>query len=226
MHFRVVALTAMLGVAWAGPAGAIAVSNFNFEAAPQANGGIVIGTPTGWVTSGGTQGFYNPDSGFYSNLTINDPPNSGVIGTMNGPNVAFVFSSAGAFMTNTTGYGVVVGETYTLTVAVGARSTAEAFGAVVSLLDGDSTLTSQTLTVAPALNSFGDVTLTYTAVAGDSGLLRIRLGQSAAGGYADFDNVRLDVVTSASLPEPGAVGLVALGALALVRRRGRNGVPG
>lgn len=197
---------------------AVPVANFDFEASALSDGGIAIGVPSGWTTSGGTQGTYNPSSVFYNNAAITDPPNSGVIGTMSGARVAFLFESPGAFMTNTTSYNVVVGETYALTVAMGDRTNGGVFGAVLTLLDGDSVLASQTLSSAPAAGSFGDVTLTYTAMAGDSGALRIRLGQSGGGGYADFDNVRLNVV-AASVPEPAHVTVGGLGMLAYLRRR-------
>jgi hypothetical protein len=145
---------------------------------------------------------------------------------MSGARVAYLFSSPGAFLTNTTTYNVVVGETYALTVAIGDRTwSGSIFGAVLTLLDGDSVLASQTLSIAPAVASFGDVTLTYTAVAGDSGALRIRLGQSGAGNYADFDNVRLNVVT-ASVPEPASVALMALGLAALGAARRRKQLEG
>ncbi len=161
---------------------AITVTNFDFEASALSDGAIAIGVPSGWTTSGGTQGTYNPNFSFYNNAAITDPPNSGVIGTMSGARVGFLFTSPGAFMTNTTTYNVVVGETYALTVAMGDRTFGgSSFGAVLTLLDGDSVLASQTVSSAPAVGSFGDVTLTYTAMAGDSGALRIRLGQSGGG---------------------------------------------
>ena len=198
---------------------AITVTNFDFEASALSDGAIAIGVPSGWTTSGGTQGTYNPSFSFYNNAAITDPPNSGVIGTMSGARVGFLFTSPGAFMTNTTTYNVVVGETYALTVAIGDRTFGgSSFGAVLTLLDGDSVLASQTVSSAPTVGSFGDATLTYTAVAGDGGALRIRLGQSAAANYADFDNVRLNVV-AASVPEPAHVAVAGLGMLAYLRRR-------
>lgn len=213
----------LLSASFAAPSMAITVTNFDFEALALPDSGIAIGIPSGWTVSGGVQGVYNPSAAFYGVAGISDPPNSGVIGTMSGPRVGFIFSSPGAHMTNTTGYSVVTGETYSLTVAVGARVGAGTVGAVVSLLDGDSELASLLVTTAPAAGSFGDVTLSYTATAADSGLLRIRLGQTGADNYADFDNVRLSAAGVATVPEPAHAWAFGLAGLAVLRRRRRAG---
>lgn len=202
----------------------ILVSNFNFATPSLANGGINVGAVPGWTKSGGTAGNYNPDTTFYNNPQITDPPNSGVIGTMDDPRVGFLFQSQNQSLTNTTSYAVVPGEKYQLTVAVGERngSNASAFGGwKIELLDGDSVLAVNSGTTAPAALSFGDVSLTYTAVALDAGFLRIRLSEPGTT-YADYDNVRLDATPIAAVPEPASLALLSVGLASLVSLRMRR----
>ncbi len=187
----------------------ITVNNFDFSNPSLANGNSNGGSIPGWsaTVTTGTIGTYNPGIEYYSNPSIVDPGSSGVIGTMADPNVAFLYWGSGQSISTATGYSIVAGETYRLTVAVGNRNGAFAapFGGwQIELLDGDSVLAMQSGISAPAPGSFGDVSLYYTAVTGDSGLLRIRLSQP--GVYADYDNVRLDVV-----PEPASVMLLGVG---------------
>ena len=204
------AIGLLLALAAASPAQAtdIAVSNFNFEANARPDGSAGTGQLSNWAIVGGANvGTYNPSTAFYNTPQITDPANSGVIGSMNGPNLAYIFE-AGATITNTTGHAIVLGETYQLTVAVGQRSNAQSFSPVMlSLLDGNSLLASTTVSTPPAANSVGDVSLGYTAQAGDSGNLRIQL-KLVSGLYGDFDNVRL---TASAVPEPASLGLMALG---------------
>jgi hypothetical protein len=65
------------------------------------------------------------------------------------------------------------------------------------------------------------VSLSFTAQAGNTGLIGIRLGLPARSLYADFDNVRL----TSSVPEPAAAVLMALGLAALARRRRHLSAP-
>jgi MYXO-CTERM domain-containing protein len=62
-----------------------------------------------------------------------------------------------------------------------------------------------------------DTTQTFTSdISGGFNSLRIGSGLSSAGGGAGFDNF---VVSSDAVPEPAALGFVALGGLTLLRRR-------
>lgn len=220
---------AWIALVAAGPAQAldVVVPNFNFEANARPDGVLASGVLDGWQVTGNWVSFgtYNPNQSYYGTPLIADtafPSNgSGVIGTMNGPNLAYIFGPtvAGAFITAATSHGVVAGETYVLTVAIGQRfgpPNQQTYSPVtLSLLDGDSTLSSTVITAPPAAGTFGDASLIYTAQAGDSGNLRIRLG-IASGQYADFDNVRLTV---SPVPEPSSVAAMVLGLTVLGLRR-------
>jgi hypothetical protein len=203
-------------------AASITVPNFNFEANALADGQIGSSLIAGWTFAGSSNSFgtYNPSIDYYTNSSITDPPNSGVIGTMNGARVAYIFNStgAGASITASGQHTVVTGETYLLTVAIGQRNaTQQSFSRVtLSLWDGDSLLASSDVTTAPALGSFGDASLSYTAQAVDAGNLRIQLSVPANTNYADFDNVRLSVTP---VPEPATLGLMALGVAVVASRR-------
>lgn len=171
----------------------IAVTNFDFSAPAQADGGINTGAVTGWAESGGTIGNFNPNDGFYIGTT--GAP--GTIGTMSDPHALFFFNAAGQSVSQTTGTTLAPGVRYTLTAAVGERSSAAAaFGGYnVQLLSGASVLESAASGTVPALDTFADVSVEY--VSGSSspaGSIGIRLGQlNDVGGndYVDYDNVRL-----------------------------------
>lgn len=202
-------------------AASIAITNADFEAVQRSDGGIAIGAHApGWTFVNGTYGVYNPSLAFYSNAQITDPPNSGVIGTMSGPMVAFIFSSANAHLTATTAHSVVAGERYQLTVAVGTRSNSSPGTTYLALLDGDSELARHDVGVGErVVGSFTDITLSYTASAADAGALRVRLGQDG-GNHSDFDNVRLTV---SAVPEPASWALLVCGAGLLVALRRQRG---
>lgn len=113
----------------------IAVTNFNFEVNARPNGGLGASDLDGWQISGNRVSFgtYNPDTSYYNTPLITDPANgSGVIGTMSGPNMAFIFGATGegATITTTTGHSAVAGETYLLTVAIGQRLNDQTFSPV------------------------------------------------------------------------------------------------
>jgi hypothetical protein len=212
-------------------ASSVDVPNFNFEAIPLGDGKLGSFQIPGWTFAGASvsYGTYNPGTSYYANPAIADPPNSGAIGTMSGPRVAYIFDAngTGASVTTRTQHVVAAGETYLLTVAIGQRNaTQQAFGRVtLSLWDDDSLLATGNVATAPAPGSFGDASLRYTAQAADAGRLRLQLSVPAGTNYADFDNVRLSVT---AVPEPATAGLMMLGlAVVASRRRGcsRTGVP-
>lgn len=198
----------------------IVVKNYNFEANPLADGQQFSGQIPDWVKVGSAgSGYYNPNKDYYSNPAILDAGSTGgLLGTMNGPNVAYMFLGGGTTLTNTTATAVVIGTTYVLTAAVGQRNNGQVFTPVtLELLGGGVTLALTTVNSAPALNSFGDVSLSYTAQAGDTGLIGIRLGLPSGSVYADFDNVRLTSTTT-PVPEPISAALMALGLAAMAGR--------
>ena len=94
---------------------------------------------------------------------------------------------------------VVPGMTYLLTVAVGARDNGEDFAGYIISLGADSGVLSTISGIdAPALGSFEDVSLTYTATDADSEFLDISLAAGLTDASVDFTNVRLEAVPEAS----------------------------
>ena len=112
--------------------------------------------------------------------------------------------------------------TYTLTVAVGRRGTAETAGQYkIELLAGGNPVAQATGVATWTTDSWQDVVANITVPGGHAEInnaLGVRLSHIGSGStYADFDNVRLDAV-----PEPGGVLLVVAGAASLIRRRRRR----
>ncbi len=218
---RLVAFVFVCGVCAEAHAGAIAISNHDIELPAQADGGINTGSITSWTETGnGTNGNFNPNgNSWYLTLDDEDDGGSGgVFGTMDGPVVGFFYDSSTGAFTQTTAHALVVGETYTLNVAIGQRdaSGGPAFaGYKIDLLSGASVLASVTGTSGPSgAGTFGDATLVHTATVGDpAGLIGVRVGVLNSG-YLDFDNVRLTYV-----PEPATLAFAAVGGLAMIRRR-------
>jgi hypothetical protein len=115
---------------------------------------------------------------------------------------------------------------YTLTVATGWRADLPGLGFGtypgygIELYAGTTLIASDydTVSGAPALDSWKDATATYSYDAGDAGLvgqaLEIRL--IGYGIQSNYDNVRLDF---AAVPEPSSAALLGLGGLALILRR-------
>ena len=203
----------------------IFVNNFNFESNAQADGAIAVTVPTGWTVFGGTAGVFNPTASGaqYSNADFTDTSGPmGIVGTMSGTTVAFLFQGAGSYFAQTTSHSIVAFEEYQLTVAVGGRTLGPSVqGASLEMWGGNSLLGS-ILVEGPA-NSFGDRELNVVSGPGDNGLLSIRLRQ-AGGNYADFDNVRLTLVAApSSVPEPSSFALAMIaGLLACTATRRRR----
>ena len=125
---------------------------------------------------------------------------------------------------------LVSGTIYTLTVAIGNRISGHATDNFKIELDahdgsGNSILARYDgLGSSLTADSWTDKTISYTATAADAGkTLTIFLGvDTAAKTYSqvtDFDNVRL---TSAPIPEPGTITLLAAGLLACAWRNRRS----
>ncbi len=154
-------------------------------------------------------GYYNPNASFYAN-SDDGGANGGVLPNMSGRHVAFLSNSAANTCFLQTRRALLqAGHTYTLTAAIGVRSSAAVFGgATLELLADGKVLASRSMDRAAlnALNAgnasgtFTDIALSYTSgetlAAGQALAIRVRK-PGGEGTYLDFDNVRL---SSAATP--------------------------
>ncbi len=174
----------------------IQVRNADFESPAQpTDGAINTGAVTAWTESGGTIGTFNPDTRWYTNTACIDT-NGGVLGTMAGRSVLFFYQSAGQSALQTLTQPALPGVRYTLTASVGDRDVApNVFGGyTLALQTGGTSLATRVSSTPPAAGTFADVTLPYTAQAGDPvGPLQVRMAQNAGAGgsFVDYDNIRL-----------------------------------
>jgi len=94
----------------------------------------------------------------------------------------------------------VSGRVYSLTVALGVRTSNDIFaGALIELLAGEEVVAGRTISTAPIAGEFADVQLNWSApYAYDDATLTIRIQPSmpSAGSYLDVDNVRLSHVVA------------------------------
>lgn len=218
-----------LGILLALPAGAatvIPVTNHSFETPTLGDGGGA--GFTGWSFFGVNGGAitYNPTSANFTGAAGS--------GTPSGADGANVLSTNAA---QTTGYGGVnqvitgaqltAGETYTMTVAVGAykdlgvsdwrlaiNTQSMAIGNYLAATTG----TAGQLTV----DDFNDFTVQYTATGSETQKgenLQIWI-MNAANSWSS-KNVAFDNVRFTSIPEPSAALLGGIGCLLLLRRRSR-----
>ena len=181
------------------------VADPGFEAVTLGDGGLGYVSPA-WrgTTFPPGQYAFNPSSAYYASLAGRTET-----GTMTGQNVGLLYGSAPSPLQQSTGTAVVAGETYTVQVAVGGRSTTQKFsGLRLDLLVGGTSVASLTRATPPVPGSFGTVALTWTApaavTAGAVGLRISALAPSAAG-YLDVDSVRLTAGTPPLLPIPVSV---------------------
>jgi hypothetical protein len=205
----------MLGFSAAALAIPIAVTNPSFETLPA--GGLTSPCGTncsfsgpgaaipGWITTGGN-GQFHPGP----------PTNTTFFNTV--PDGTVVAYSNGGTISQTTGATVQLGVLYTLLVDVGFRKDFPDLG-TVELLIG----TTPIIATGPVAQLSGDwftYTATYTGLASDVGK-SIGIALLSAGIQGDWDNVRLNAVAPAAVPEPAPLALLglAIGAFALSRRR-------
>jgi hypothetical protein len=136
------------------------------------------------------------------------------------PNGSVVaFTNGGALSQTLAGVSLLPNSVYTLSVDVGHRNDLSGANYSLNLLDGSNVFCSSTTGgVSKNSNSivggtFADITLTCaTGATPPAGLLGIEL--TGAGLQVDFDNVKLDVTSSAvSTPEPSALALTFVGLL-------------
>ena len=190
-------------------AGAITINNPGFED-PVLSDGAWTYDYIGWNTSADEWvGTWNPDpdGAIYYGYGGNAPE---------GQNVGW----AAASDTDALGFGQILAETltadttYTLTVEVGNNFYYAWNGYQVQLLAGGNLLAEDDNTLTIASDTFETSTVTYTSGASvtPGQALEIRLLAKVGTGEANFDNVQL-------IPEPATMGLLGLGALALIRRK-------
>jgi len=219
------AALAGLALATSAQAASIAVGEDSFEGAKALGGWTDVvappspgpgpgestaSVPSPWVVSGG-QGTGWTDTSQYSG------------GIPDGD--IYAYMNAAGNISQTLAATLQADTTYTLTVATGWRADLPGFGFPtypgygIELWAGGVMLASDYDTDAgnsgPALDSWKDVTATYTSpssVTADP--LEIRL--IGYGIQTNYDDVRLDGTV---VPEPSAVALIGLGGLALLRRR-------
>jgi hypothetical protein len=218
----------------------IAVPNFSFEASVLGDGSFDPEPISDWTFTGTylQAGAYNSTNSEFTGTTGNPLPapaagNNFALtnltrGTLAGNNAVSITSAAPL----TT---VLPLSTYTLTVAMGNRVSGAEVGDTLSieLLVNDVVVPASTLTLLGSTipgNSFADFTTSFTTGLIDplnGGALKVQIRHStlAGGGVAtgDFDNVRLDVLTTVlPAPEPSAFALLGLGMLALVKQTRRR----
>ena len=168
-----------------------------------------FGPIPGWSNTGSTGSFQT--SSAYFNLPL---PDGNIL----------AFSNGGSISQTLTGISLLANSTYTLSVDVGRRFDVIAANYSLSLYDGSTVLCSTSDSNASiAAGSFIDVTLTCTTGASvPAGFLGIVL--NGEGRQIDFDNVRLDVV---STPEPSVLVLMltTLSVVGLFFARSRRNHP-
>ena len=165
-----------------------------------------FGPIPGWSITGAT-GSFQPSSAYLS-LPL---PDGSILAYTNG----------GSISQTLTGISLLANSTYTLSVDVGRRFDVVAANYSISLYDGSTALcTTGGSNASVTAGSFIDATLSCTTGASvPAGFLGIVL--TGDGRQIDFDNVRLDVV---STPEPSVLVLMltALGAVGLLFARSRR----
>jgi len=198
-----------------GFASPILVSNFSFETLP--GGGLPFGACgagcaysagvaiPGWSTTGVGGQFQpgNPGNTTYFN-SLSD-----------GPTSAWASSGVISQVVGT----VLASEKYTLLVDIGWRKDLPFSGTVDLLINGHTYIATGAL---PTRGTFGTFTATYTSLTADVGQpINIQLISSGAQG--NFDNVRLDAVST--VPDPASFTLFSgglVGLLGLLLRRSRS----
>lgn len=226
LAIRSVLATAVAAGVFAASAGA-QVANPGFEEPELADGDFTQGSVPGWqVGGGGITGVFDPNDAFFPGTTGSDgavpPPGDG-------DQIAFIFTGEGdapGTLTQTLGGAITPNTTYTLSVAVGqaVESLGRPFaGYEISLLAGNTVLATEADQVTPAPGTFQTVDVAYTTGAADPNVgapLTLRLATTtntaAAIDESFFDSAQ---VTAVAVPEPAALGLLALGGLAVLRRR-------
>jgi hypothetical protein len=198
-------LLAAVCAAPAAQATSITVDNASFEAQSVPLNNWAYGI-TDWVTSGGiyASGVWQPGTAYFTG------------GVTDGVNSAWL---DGGTAQQTLAATLQANSTYTLQVDVGDRKDVTFKPYTVSLLAGSNVLATESSLVPN--NGFLTSVVSFTTLAANPYLgqaLSIRLTSGAK--QVNFDNVRLDVVTTA-VPEPTSVALflAGLGWMGMATRR-------
>jgi hypothetical protein len=217
----------------------LAVPNFSFENPVRDGGSVSLGGTTdsnnaivGWDISGDTfsqGGVFASTSAQFASL-----PDGNQFAYLASSFVGFTGNLSLTTSTNTLP-AIVAGNAYTLTVAVGRRldNTFPAGSATIAILANGNVVKSTTVNAdAIAMGTFTDVIASLSAaetLALGGQQLGIKITQTNttpdSGGHAQrneaaFDNVRL--FSDGAVPEPASIGVLALGAGALLTKRRRR----
>ncbi len=197
-------ILSVLGITAYAQAGDIFIENSGFEADWLANGGYFHGAPTGWTSTGGISGGFNPLS---THFALEAPQ---------GRNTAF---SNGGYLFQVLDDVLTANTSYTLLLDVGNRFDVDFAAYTVQLWAGGNLLAEET-GLTPGLGSFEMSVVTFDALPGDLNLglsLEIRFGSTAP--QVNFDNVRLSTTL---IPAPASLAMFALAAVGVRRRRRRR----
>lgn len=221
-NYAAFAAITLAGVATS-QAATVTIANFSFEDQTVADGATNTGAIDGWVSTGGTRGIENHNTGKYAGADASE-----------GNNVFFNNTSSGT-VTTAADIGLIAEGTYTLSVDFMVRTGASAdrnpltdFGLVLTSADTTILGTAGTYvnSVQDPTHVGGIFTRTYTLTVG-AGNANIGTGYKihfdavgSSGNFQQmsFDNVKLDF---APVPEPSSTALLGLGGLALILHRRR-----
>jgi hypothetical protein len=249
VHFRIFLLlplrwSAALALLVAGGQAAhaqvlISIPNYSFE---NPSTGFVNTNITSWQKLPQAADF-NTNQGFtwaqLAGVFLNDPPPaSDNITNMDGNQASYLFGDQGMGLYQTLGTTFQLGQSYHLTVGIVGQGGGMPDGATLQLQlyylapDNTTMVTIASNTVTENSTNFPNHTteFDYSVNLPTVGLFDVWLGRPIGieivspetgadflGGYWDVDNVRL-----LSVPEPGSAILLAVGGLALLRRRPRR----
>lgn len=201
-------------------AGVVTVVNASFEDPVVSGPSWITDTATGWQTNPGQSGVLNPTAGGFGGAA----PDGIQVG----------WTLGNASLIQDVGAVIAAGQTYTLSVDVGARSDGVAFGNYQLILGyGGHDLATTTIfgfidtPVTPAAGTYALASVSGLAPAGTSGLhLLIFLdGNTIVTGQAGSDLFDKVSLTASSVPEPGSLtlllglGLASFGGTAWLKRR-------
>ncbi len=224
----------------------VALTNPSFETDAVTTDGGTILNASGWTTVTGNTVVPGLGTALTDTVATWNPTNAQITGAtglagvgtgMSGPQALLMqtgLAGLSGSISQTTGSLLTLGQTYTLTVAVGRPATLASVGYSINLLSGTNTLASFTAPDESAIpaGTFMDETVTFTAGPAVAGLVNIpvtvelsALASITANAGVAFDNVRLSV---APVPEPTplqavATGLGLLWLINFVRSRRRLG---
>lgn len=199
-------------------AGLLTVANHSFESPTIGTVGGGSGIITSWTGSVGS-----------SSLTLR--PSAAQLSGGPADGLQVLYMNAGSRF-QTLADVLTANTLYTLTVAVGNRNDLTMASYLFTLEAGSTVIATASAPPngIPADGDMDDVTISYTALAGDPLLgqaLTIRLSHVVGTGdnHALYDNVRLDAsaVNTGNVPEPSSMLLLSAGLAAFtLRRRGKQ----